>query len=76
MNESQIGDRTLALFLLGALLFSPVMLVLFRSSATLFGLPLLYLYLFGAWIALIGLLALIVRRIDDRGVVRPPGDAA
>ena len=75
MNGGQIGDGALALFLFGVLLFSPAMLSLFRSSMTIFGLPLLYLYLFGAWLVLIGLLSLIARRIDDQGAPHPPSGA-
>ena len=51
------GERTLALFLLGLLLFNPPLLSLFSIDRFLADLPLLYLYLFVAWglfIALIG----------------------
>lgn len=61
MGNEPIGDRSIALFLLGLLAFSPILLSLFRSDALLSGFPLLYLYLFGAWAALIVLIAVVVR---------------
>lgn len=51
------GDRTVALFLLGALLFNAPVLLLFDVEATVFGIPVLYVYLFAAWAVLIGLMA-------------------
>ncbi len=58
------GQRLVALFLLGALLFNYPLLALFAGSERVLGIPLLYLYLFTAWIALIGLMALIIERTD------------
>ena len=52
------GERSLGLFALGLLIFNPPLLSIFSVEASLFGLPLLYLFLFGAWAMLIGLLAL------------------
>ena len=51
------GERTLALFLLGLLLFNPPLLTLFSIDRFLADVPLLYLELFVAWglfIALVG----------------------
>jgi hypothetical protein len=48
------------LFLLGLILFNPPVLNLF--GGTINGWPVLYLYLFGAWAVMIGLLALVVER--------------
>lgn len=53
-------DRLVGLFLLGLILFNPPVLNLFRG--TVYGWPVLYVYLFGAWGAMIGLLALVVER--------------
>ena len=58
------GQRLVALFLLGVLLFNYPLLALFAGSERVLGIPLLYLYLFTAWIALIGLMALIIERTD------------
>ena len=59
------SERLVALFILGVLLFSPPLLFIFDNSATVMGIPLLYLYLFVAWAALIGLLALAIEKLED-----------
>ena len=43
------GDRSIALFLLALLLFSPLFLSIFSSEKLFFGFPPLFLYLFAAW---------------------------
>lgn len=58
------GQRLIALFLLGVLLFNYPLLQLFARDGSLLGIPLLYCYVFCAWIALIGLIALVVERRD------------
>jgi len=57
------SERLVALFILGILLFSPPFLFIFDHSATVMGIPVLYLYLFVAWAALIGLMALAIEKI-------------
>lgn len=54
--------RLSALFWLGLLLFNYPLLSLFDASVVIFGLPLLYAYLFGVWLLLILCLALTSRR--------------
>lgn len=72
MNQPQVrqpslkGQRLAALFLLGALLFNYPLLQLFARDGTVLGLPLLYCYVFSAWAALIGLMALVVERRERR----------
>ena len=61
MRNTAIGDRSVALFLLGVLCFSPPLLAVFASDALVFGVPVLFFYLFGAWALLIGLLVLTNR---------------
>ena len=56
------GPRLVALFLAGVLLFNYPLLALFDRAATAFGIPVLYVYIFGAWALLIALLALVVER--------------
>ena len=56
------GPRLVALFLIGALLFNYPVLALFDRTATAFGIPVLYVYIFCAWALLIGLLALVIER--------------
>ena len=53
------GQRFVALCLLGALLFNYPILALFNVSGTVLGVPVLYVYMFGAWSALIALMAWI-----------------
>jgi hypothetical protein len=58
--------RLFALFLLGLVLFLPPVVNLPRDG-TVLGVPCLFVYLFGAWAALIGLLAFVVERaVIDR----------
>ena len=60
------GEGLLFLFLLGVLLFNPPLLSIFDIPQQLFGIPLLYIYLFACWGALLLLVALIVEKGDDR----------
>jgi len=53
------GQRFVALCMLGVLLFNYPVLALFNVSGVLFGVPVLYAYVFIAWAALIALMALI-----------------
>lgn len=61
-NSNLIGQRLIALLVLGWLLFNYPLLALFNDAATWCGIPLLFAYLFGAWALFIALLALIVER--------------
>jgi predicted permease len=56
------SQRLVVVFLLGALLFNYPLLALFNRSASVADIPVLYLYIFGAWALLIGLAALVVER--------------
>lgn len=73
--EGRYGQSLVALFLLGIVMFHPLVLDVFdlmvpvpgqehetERPAMLFGIPLLYLYVFFAWGLLIALLALVVKR--------------
>lgn len=69
-----IGDRpktglVVGLFLLGGVLFNFPILTLFNLKILLFGIPLLYLYLFGAWTAFI---VLIIFFTSSTHKVPPP----
>lgn len=57
------GERWVALFLLGGLAFSPPLLFIFSADAAVFGIPVLYVYLFVAWGALIALTAIVAKRL-------------
>ena len=61
-----------ALFGAGVVLFNGPLLMLWDREATVFGLPMLAVGLFGIWAALIVLLALL----DERGAGGPPATAS
>jgi hypothetical protein len=66
MNRAIItGQRLAAVFLLGCVLFNYPLIALFNKPGELFDIPLLYLYLFGVWAVLIGLMALAIERRKD-----------
>ena len=56
------GQRLVARFLLGCLLVNFPILSAFDSARMWFGIPALYLYVFGVWAALIGAMALVIER--------------
>ena len=58
-NAETKGQRLAALCILGALIFNFPILALFNRSGDLFGVPVLYAYIFIAWAALIALMALV-----------------
>ena len=60
-TEPTRTKRLIGLFLLGYLLFSPPIISLFNLPHLVLGIPLLYGYIFSAWVLLIVLVALIVR---------------
>lgn len=66
MRWGQKGERLLGLFLLGALLFNPPLLGLFGVPRTLLGVPVLYVYIFAAWIGVIVLAALAAGQQRER----------
>ena len=57
------NQRLAAVFLLGLALFNYPVLALFNRASDVLGIPVLYAFIFGAWAALIGLLALVVERL-------------
>lgn len=56
------GQRLVAVFLGGSVLFNYPLLSLFDRGASLFGIPLLYAYVFAAWAGLIAAMAWIIER--------------
>jgi hypothetical protein len=62
MRKGLAGQRLVAVFLAGVLLFNYPLLSLLDRPLQLFGLPLLHVYLFAVWAALVGLIAWIVER--------------
>ena len=57
------GQRFVALCMLGTVLFNYPVLALFNVSGTFCGVPVLYVYIFVAWLALIGLMAWVAESI-------------
>lgn len=63
MNKPNVkSQRLVALFLLGNILFNYPLLTLFNRPEVVLGIPMLYVYVFGAWALLIVLLAHIVQK--------------
>jgi hypothetical protein len=56
------GERLVAVFLSGCVLFNYPLLSLFDRSTDFLGMPLLYVYVFAAWAGLIGVMAWIIER--------------
>lgn len=56
------AQRLVALFVLGWLLFGYPLLSLFNAPGTVWGIPILYAYLFSAWGLLILLMLLVVEQ--------------
>jgi hypothetical protein len=54
------GQRLIALFIFGCLLFNYPVLSLFNVAGEAFGVPVLYAYIFAAWALLVALMALVV----------------
>jgi hypothetical protein len=68
-DQNRDGERLGALFLFGLVLFNPLVIEIFDAGAqaTVFGIPLLYLYLFAGWAVLVGLMALVTERASANG---------
>lgn len=64
------SDRMVGLFLLGALAFNAPILSIFNADSFVFGIPVLYVYLFAAWTTMIVLMALTAQR--SHRARRPP----
>lgn len=60
-----VGARLLFLFALGVLLLSFPVLAIFNRPATVAGIPVLYLYLFGVWLAGIAAVGWLAREPWD-----------
>lgn len=73
-GSHRLEERAAALFVLGIVLFSPLVVHIFDRGAevALWGIPLLYVYAFAAWALLIALLALVVEASAISGQPDPP----
>jgi len=64
-RSGMTGQRLAAIFLMGWLLLDYPILSLFTRSGEIAGIPLLYAYLFGVWVLLIALMALVIERMRN-----------
>jgi len=67
-GPKRVAERSVATFLFAGVAFSPAFLSIFGADAFVFGLPLLYLYLFVVW----GLVIAMVAWTADLGSGPPP----
>ncbi|QJR10255.1 hypothetical protein DSM104443_01309 [Usitatibacter rugosus] len=58
------GTQLACLFLLGCVLFNFPLLAIFNVPVRILGIPVLYAYMFAAWLLLIVLLAVVMERKD------------
>jgi hypothetical protein len=74
-GPAKTSERSISLFLLGLLAFSPPLLVIFGGRATIFGIPSLFAYLFSVWVVLIVLARIVAERArpNDGPRTLPPG---
>ena len=64
MKAGRRTARLVALAILGCLLFNYPILALFNRPGSVFGIPTLYAWIFGAWTVLIALMARAVEHDD------------
>lgn len=60
--SGQTGQRLVAVFAMGCVLLNYPILALFARPVEVAGIPLLYLYVFGAWALIIAVMAWAVER--------------
>lgn len=58
-RDPRLAERLIALVASGAFLLNFPLIGLFSDGGRLFGVPALYFYLFGVWLGLIALIALL-----------------
>lgn len=61
-GDERLTGLTTVVALFGFLLFLPPLLSAFDRGDQVFGVPVVWAYLFGAWAVVIGLVAFVVRR--------------
>ena len=64
-GDKRKGKKLAGLFFLGCLLFNFPILSLFNRKLMLFGIPLLYVYIFSVWFIVIALIYLITKFSKD-----------
>lgn len=63
-RSGPLDARLVCVFLLGCLLFNFPLISLFNVDARVLGVPLLYAYLFAAWMLLVVVLGILMERSD------------
>jgi len=61
-RSAAVRNKLVAVFLLGVALFMPPLVMLFMTGTRFAGIPLLYLYVFAAWVGLTALLAVTIEK--------------
>lgn len=64
MKPSIKGQRLIAAFLFGCLVFNYPILALFNQDQSVFGIPVLFVYIFGIWLLLIVVMMIIIEMPD------------
>ena len=64
IHDPRKNGRLIALFLVGLVLFNYPILSLFNRPLDVFGIPVLYLYIFFAWCLIIGLIVIATNTRD------------
>jgi membrane protein implicated in regulation of membrane protease activity len=72
-STQRTRDAALVLPILGAFLLVSPAASIFNTPATVFGLPLVVLYVFGVWLGLILIAIVLARRLSAAEDRRPPG---
>ncbi len=75
-RPSVTGEGLFFLFLLGVFLFNPPLLSIFDLPLQVFGVPLLYIYLFTCWGVLLLLVAFIIEKGGDAEEVQESREEA
>ncbi|MGF1560640.1 MAG: hypothetical protein ACFB3T_00505 [Geminicoccaceae bacterium] len=65
MPMNKVSQAAVAATLFGGILFNPPMIRVFDQGTLGNGIPVLFVYVFGAWLALIVVLMWIMRRLGD-----------
>lgn len=60
--RSVTGQKVAAIFVLGFILFNYPVLSIFSTNGFIFGIPVLYVYLFTSWAVIIALMAFVIER--------------
>lgn len=66
-SERRDRSRAAALPLIGFFLLTPLFIRVFAADAAVFGAPLVVVYIFGVWLALIICAALLAKRLKRAG---------